>query len=392
MSSPRLLALAAVAVALVVWGIMDLDPVRQWSSYGDFDVPARHSGVYYLAPGIPDLAAEKVYSFERVVTHPLVAMGVLFVVMLALRLVRDPDLRLRSRRWLAQWLTFVFSRLGVLRVAGVWPVQRCTAGVFPFLNCHACEMATGACPVGTLQLSLANLRFPSLTLGTILAAGLSTGAMACGWLCPMGMICDIVDKVSLRRLRIPAAAGAARLVILAAVVLLCLGYGLWGHTDPRLNYCSTLCPAGQVLGLAPYYLTTGLPGIEALFAQPAQHSTGLIILGLHGLALVAMVALTLLTFGRAFCRYLCPLGAALGLFNTHALVQVVHRPAACTGGDCRLCTEECPVQIDLRQRSLLVQSACIRCGRCVKACPAGARAWTVGRTEGLKLQQREDKT
>lgn len=377
------MALAVVALSLIAWGIIsDLGSIRQWSSYGDFDVPAPHSAVYYLAPGIPDRAADKVYQFDRVVSHPLVAMGVLFLVMLALRVIRDPDLRLRSRRWLAQWLVFVLSRLGVLRVAGIWPVQRCTAGVFPFLNCHACEMATGACPVGALQLSLANLKLPSLVLGTVLAAGLSTGALACGWLCPMGMICDIVDKVSLRRLRIPGRVGGARFVVLGVVVVLCLGYGLWGHGHPRLNYCSMLCPAGKVLGLAPYYLTTGLPEVKAMFAQSAQHAAGLAILALHALALALMVALTLLSFGRAFCKYLCPLGAMLGLFNTRALVRVVHRRAACVGsGGCDLCEESCPMQIDLSRQDFLTQSSCIRCGRCVKACPSGARAWVVGRLD-----------
>ena len=80
--------------------------------------------------------------------------------------------------------------------------------------------------------------------------------------------------------------------------------------------------------------------------------------------------------GRVFCRYLCPLGAFLGLFHRISLIRVVHVGDECT--DCGKCRDDCPMGIDLSDPGFLVQSQCVRCSRCVKLCPTGARRWMFG--------------
>ena len=80
--------------------------------------------------------------------------------------------------------------------------------------------------------------------------------------------------------------------------------------------------------------------------------------------------------GRVFCRYLCPLGAFLGLFHRISFIRVLHIGEDCK--ECGKCERDCPMGIDLADESFLVQSQCVRCSRCVKYCPSGARQWHIG--------------
>jgi len=78
--------------------------------------------------------------------------------------------------------------------------------------------------------------------------------------------------------------------------------------------------------------------------------------------------------GRWFCRYLCPLGAAYGLFNYISPLRVVHNEARCSG--CGRCEGLCPMDVKKERSSFLDVTGCIKCGRCVKACRTGARGFS----------------
>ncbi|MFQ5844781.1 MAG: 4Fe-4S binding protein [Planctomycetota bacterium] len=362
---------AAVAgMVLLAAGLWrgEMETVRRTSTYRDFDVPSEQSGVQYLSPGVPDRAHEGSYTFGGPVhATPLIALGIVFLVFFLLRNVGSLDVRLRIRRGLTQWLAFVAARLGVFRVAGAVPVGRCAAGVFPFLNCQACEMATGACPVGQFQTALLARRLPLLALGTVVLTAALLGRWICGWLCPFGLFSDILDRISLRRFR-PAhiwrVGGYVVLVFLVAGSVVFAWAGITGEAP----FCSTVCMSGKLYGLLPYYATTAAPDV----AGPGS-SAGVPLLVWHALLFVIFLVAAILVSGRVFCRYLCPMGAMLGLANRIAAVKVVHRAEACNG--CDRCHETCPMGIDLARPDFLTQSACIRCGRCISVCAQGARGW-----------------
>jgi polyferredoxin len=70
---------------------------------------------------------------------------------------------------------------------------------------------------------------------------------------------------------------------------------------------------------------------------------------------------------NAWCRYLCPEGAAFGLVSDHAAWQI-NRTNACSG--CRACEQVCPldcITVGIRDRR-----TCIFCMRCVDACDSNA--------------------
>ena len=67
----------------------------------------------------------------------------------------------------------------------------------PGLNCYSCPGALGACPIGSLQsfMSGAVLRFPFYVLGLMILFGLILGRRICGWLCPFGLVQELLYKI-----------------------------------------------------------------------------------------------------------------------------------------------------------------------------------------------------
>ena len=67
----------------------------------------------------------------------------------------------------------------------------------PGLNCYSCPGAIGSCPLGSLQNSIANplLKFPFYILGLLLLFGILLGRTICGFLCPFGLIQELLYKI-----------------------------------------------------------------------------------------------------------------------------------------------------------------------------------------------------
>ena len=68
----------------------------------------------------------------------------------------------------------------------------------PGLNCYSCPGALGACPVGAWQSSMSGVapKFPLYVLGLLLLFALAFGRTICGWLCPFGLVQDLLHRVT----------------------------------------------------------------------------------------------------------------------------------------------------------------------------------------------------
>ncbi|MDD3436683.1 MAG: 4Fe-4S binding protein [Candidatus Gastranaerophilales bacterium] len=69
---------------------------------------------------------------------------------------------------------------------------------------------------------------------------------------------------------------------------------------------------------------------------------------------------------RFFCRYLCPIGAKLGLFSLLRPITI-NKDASCIS--CRLCSKKCPMKIPIHKVNSLASPNCISCLKCIEVCP-----------------------
>ena len=236
----------------------------------------------------------------------------------------------------------------------------------PGLNCYSCPGAVGACPLGALQNALASSgsRAPTYILGILLLFGLIFGRTICGFLCPFGLIQELLHKLPTPKLpksRLTRALSKLKYVLL--IVFVCM-IPLWYAVKslPLPAFCKYICPAGT------------LEGAVGLLSNPANADKYSMLGPLFtGKFLILLLVIGLCVFiYRAFCRFLCPLGAIYGLFARVAVIGVKVAPTGCTG--CGQCLRHCPM--DIRR---VGDHECIHCGKCIAACPEKVISYKMGR-------------
>ena len=173
------------------------------------------------------------------------------------------------------------------------------------LNCYSCPGALGSCPIGALQAVLnKNTYHVSLyVFGLLSAFGVLLGRLVCGWMCPFGLVQDLLYKIKLgpKRKNLPGHKYLRwlRFVVLAVMVILLpmLAINPTGTGQPW--FCEWLCPSGTLLGGIP------LTVVNEEFRQ---------IIGFRffwKMFVLVAICLAAIWWYRPFCKYLCPLGGHL---------------------------------------------------------------------------------
>ncbi len=239
----------------------------------------------------------------------------------------------------------------------------------PVLNCYACPMAWGSCPIGTLQHFIIIRAFPLYLLGALGLVGAFIGRWPCGWLCPFGWFQDIVAKIPVPKIKAPDWLRHLKFVILFGLV----GLVAWWTFEPW--FCK-ICPAGTLGAGLPWL---GFQNLGSDWAEGMDFSTPMFAIKIA--ILVGLVAL-MAFMKRPFCRFVCPLGALLGLANKISLLQLHVNLDSCAvayakGSDftncatCRHCSINCPM--DLKVPEQIGSVDCIRCMNCTSY---GSPEWT----------------
>jgi len=174
------------------------------------------------------------------------------------------------------------------------------------------------------------------------------GRIFCGWICMLGWLQELPARLGKlifkKRFIIPSSIDRP-LRYLKYIVLIIIIFFTWktgtlvfSPYDPFAAYAHI--PAGM----------------ESLFEE--------ILVGT--IVLFGSIILSFF-FDRVFCKYLCPMGAFLALFNKINVFNIKRDKETCI--HCNKCTKACPVNINVAVLDSAANSECINCMECVTVCP-----------------------
>ena len=269
------------------------------------------------------------------------------------------------KRKLIQIIAFGFSNSHLVNFKdgsiyqGKWK-QFCNPG----LNCYSCPAAGFACPIGALQSVNGSMKFnfSFYLVGFLLAVGVLLGRFVCGWLCPFGLLQEILHKIPTPKLKLWKGFLYLKYVILVVFVLLLpiAATDYMGMGKPA--FCQYICPAGTLEGGIP--LLSIHPELRQTIGSLFFLKLGILIVTIGGCILVY----------RFFCRTLCPLGLIYGLMNKISFYHLEVDSHQCI--NCGKCSKICKMEVDPVKTPDAVE--CIRCGECVEACPKNAISMGIG--------------
>jgi ferredoxin-type protein NapH len=229
---------------------------------------------------------------------------------------------------------------------------------FPVLNCHSCPVSIFSCPIGVIGQFASLSLIPLSVIGLIAVAGLFAGRILCGWVCPFGLVQDLVYKIPYIKFHVPAWSRFIKYGIFLVLVIL---VPIVFSPAFALYFCR-LCPVATIESAIPWAIMNG--------------TTDLFSLGIR-LAVLFVIIILIMGHHRFFCKVICPLGASLSLFNRFAAI-FPQRNSDCI--DCGVCNKVCPMETTPGERKFGVYDnraeECISCLECRKKCPTEAiRLW-----------------
>lgn len=258
-------------------------------------------------------------------------------------------------------ILFLLLFLGGAEVAGI---------LSPFLlSFQAVPAALRA--MGDVSLSAAT---PLLLL---LGATLLLGRVYCSFLCPLGMVQDMCNRLGGLRVRAPL---SPFVVVRYSFTVLTVLAALFG-SFALLNLLDPWSLSGRLAGhlLKPLALSATNMAAATLemfdiytlpFKKLSIPPTSVLAVTLFfGLLIAAMS----FRYGRAWCNLFCPVGTILSLLSRYSLLGVRLDLQNCSG--CRRCETVCKAGcIDIRRGSI-DHDRCIVCFNCLTVCPHGALAY-----------------
>jgi len=244
-----------------------------------------------------------------------------------------------------------------------------------------------------IQLELARPEFPFIVVATVLLIGAIVGRAFCGWVCPIGFVQDIITNLkgrldfvsprthrSSKRLKYLIFVGT---LLISGSLSLALASGEGSSYKAALGVLASgpfiaISPDGTLFGTVPVLIgmarenfvlfLTRPPTIQQVWTDvlttpPLLALRILILLGFFGAAWKVP---------RFWCRYVCPTGAMMAVFQKYSVTGLKRDPVKCT--KCPHCEVKCPMQISILDLpwEKFNDPECIMCMECIDACPHGS--------------------
>jgi polyferredoxin len=232
-----------------------------------------------------------------------------------------------------------------------------------------------------------------LSLGT-LGVSMVFGRWFCGWVCPFGTLHQMMTQ--LRRSFLPSRLKRVEysprqrwkyLILIGLLVGTLTGLNLIGSLFYRSLATAVFPALNSSLHAFFAWLYENDPGVGSvrvtsvsepiyevlrkylLVEEGPQYNWGILV----GILFVGILALNLWR-SRFWCRYVCPLGALLGLAGKNPLLQLKKDDEVCN--NCRLCVAACPGGANpdgsSDQSDAWKPAECFFCWNCKAVCPKQA--------------------
>ncbi len=229
-------------------------------------------------------------------------------------------------RWVERPVLSIFSRLNPLQAVSAMVAAR--------------ELITSYWPV-------------LLTIGVTLVFG----RVWCGWFCPLGAILELFGRTG-RKIRWQGLRQWKYVILFTILVMAVFGSLAFMYFEP---------------------ITILVRGITAIFGPAVDYlmledKEAFVLPGLNWWLIISMFVLVLglnLIERRFWCRYLCPLGALVGLGSKFAWIKRPVDQFSCVR--CGDCESQCTMGAISAQRDFTSDPAeCIMCMDCAPVCPKTA--------------------
>lgn len=256
----------------------------------------------------------------------------------------DPKIRKRNRsiRWAVLLAVLILST--VMGLLHQYPLGVKTVTVDALCPFGGIESAVTLIFTGVMLERIAWSSF-ILLFETIIVALLFRRSF-CGNICPMGTLQEIFDRIGKlifrKKPEVPLYIDRPARYLKYLVLIVFVFLSAWLGT----------------LAIRPYDPWAAFHHITSIDLFE-EFMIGFIILIISLLGSVF--------YNRFFCKYLCPMGAFLGLINRIGWFRVRRVDETCT--HCKACNKACPVNIQVEELEDVNSSECINCNLCVDACP-----------------------
>jgi ferredoxin len=216
----------------------------------------------------------------------------------------------------------------------------------------------------------------SLSLACIIIAivTLAVGRIYCSTICPLGILQDIINRLTKRLKSRPAPYSRPhtrlrQTFLWATIIAAVAGWGGFALAliDPYSNFGRIASDIFRPLVTLVNNSVVGLAdaiGWHGLF-RVEPHWAGLGVLAVPVFVLLLVIALAAWR-GRLYCNTVCPVGTLLGWLSKRAAFQLQIKQSACR--KCAACMKVCKAQcIDLSAGTIDF-SRCVACYNCVNVC------------------------
>ena len=220
-----------------------------------------------------------------------------------------------------------------------------------------------------------------VVLAVLLVISFLCGRVYCSFACPLGILQDVLIRLTRRIRRRPFTPQAAHPRIQSPFLIFFFLAGVGGFSA---SLASLIDPYG-IFGRFLTHLMLPLRDAIVNFLADRLGVEGPVVLfkrevflagaGVLGVVISSLWALTALVAwrGRVFCTTVCPVGTVLGWLARVSPFRLAVDASACV--KCGRCTGVCKTGCLDGKVGTLDNERCVRCFNCVSACPKDAIKW-----------------